>query len=149
MKNQIKKIILEVIPYVIFFIWFLFMTWIIKSSDENTSYTRKSSLSYLTKQDSIYIYMLHDSIDSKDIVYNQMRLETGNFTSEYYKKYHNMMGFGGIQPFKFKSDSECIYYIHKWQKMVPRAYNESYYDYLIRRRYAEDKEYINKLKQFN
>ena len=49
----------------------------------------------LTPSKDLYFILESLNVKHPDIVYAQAILETGNFTSEYYKKYHNMMGFGG------------------------------------------------------
>jgi hypothetical protein len=90
----------------------------------------------------------HHRVKHVDIVYNQARLESANFTSRGYKELNNPFGFtykGRLM--KFDSMNHSIAYLKSFQvrKMKP---NENYYDFLKRVRWATDKFYIQKLKQF-
>jgi hypothetical protein len=83
-----------------------------------------------------------------EIVYNQARLETGNFTSRGFKKLNNPLGFtlnGKLM--KFKTLSHSVIYLKDLQQRRMKK-NEHWYDFLIRVKWASDSEYIDKLKQF-
>lgn len=83
-----------------------------------------------------------------EIVYNQARLETGNFTSRGFKKLNNPLGFtlnGKLM--KFKTLSHSVIYLKDLQQRRMKK-NEHWYDFLIRIKWASDVKYIDKLKQF-
>ena len=83
-----------------------------------------------------------------EIVYNQARLETGNFTSRGFKELNNPLGFtlnGKLM--KFKTLSHSVTYLKDLQNRRMKK-NEHWYDFLIRVKWARDNSYIDKLKQF-
>lgn len=90
----------------------------------------------------------HHKIKHIEIVVNQARLETGNFTSRGFKELNNPFGFtlkGKLM--RFDSINHSIAFLKSFQerKMKP---NENYYIFLQRIGWATDKKYIQKLKQF-
>jgi flagellum-specific peptidoglycan hydrolase FlgJ len=100
-----------------------------------------------------YIYGC-DSIKSKDIVLKQSILETGWYKSYTCRKRHNLFGFryktwvteknpqGYII---FDTWEESIEYYKRWQG---RHYKGGdYYDFLVKRGYAESPTYVQKLKK--
>jgi hypothetical protein len=88
-------------------------------------------------------------VSNTDIVYAQAILETGNFTSKICKEYNNLFGL-------YDSKKKCYHKFDHWSESV-RAYkdyiqnkyngNQDYYDFLYQIGYAEDSEYIQKLKK--
>ena len=90
----------------------------------------------------------HHKIKHVEIVYNQARLETGNFTSRGYIQLNNPFGFtkrGKLM--KFDSINHSIAFLKSFQKRKMKP-NENYYSFLQRIGWATDKKYIQKLKQF-
>jgi hypothetical protein len=90
----------------------------------------------------------HHKVKYHEIVYNQARLETGNFTSRGYKELNNPLGFtlnGRLM--KFKSLNHSIAYLKDLQERRMKK-NEHWYDFLKRVKWASDDKYILKLKQF-
>lgn len=90
----------------------------------------------------------HHKIKFVDIVYNQARLESANFTSDGYKKYNNPFGFtlkGRLM--RFDSVNHSIVYLKSMQVRRMKK-NEHYYDFLRRIKWAMDRQYIQKLKSF-
>ncbi len=86
-----------------------------------------------------------NNIKFPEIVYAQARLETGNFTSNYFKKRNNLFGFRNRKGYMFfKSWKDCVKFYADWQNKYYGG--GDYYDFLILINYAEDKNYINKLK---
>lgn len=81
------------------------------------------------------------------IVLAQARLETGNFTSGRCKRDHNLFGIkhnGRYAKYRTWQDS-----IKDYKQRISSRYDGGcYYAFLKRIKYAEDKKYINKLKQF-
>lgn len=83
------------------------------------------------------------------IVFNQARHETGNFTAPRFIKYNALFGFqtSDTDIIKYKSWKESVIAYKAWQ-MKRLKTNENYYDFLVRVKYSEDPDYINKLKQY-
>jgi len=99
--------------------------------------------------DSLLIDYLRDiKIKEPIIVYNQSRLETGNFNSLYFRQDNNLWGFRNSKGYmRFKHWKHCCKFMQKWQKKYYKGGN--YYDFLIRIGYAEDPLYVQKLKKMN
>lgn len=82
-----------------------------------------------------------------EIVEAQARLETGNFTSNYFKNYHNLFGFRGKNGYiKYTTWIKSVEAYAKWQTKYYKNNNEDYFTFLKRINYAEDTNYIIKLK---
>jgi hypothetical protein len=94
-------------------------------------------------------FMMLIEIQYPEIVLAQAKLESGNFTSERFKKYNALFGFqtSDTNIIKYKSWKESVIHYKAWQMKRLKS-NENYYDFLIRIKYASDSNYINKLKQF-
>jgi hypothetical protein len=102
----------------------------------------------LSSHTSFKTMLKHHKVKYHEIVYNQARLETANFTSRGYKELNNPLGFtlnGRLM--KFKSLNHSIAYLKDLQCRRMKK-NEHWYDFLKRVRWATDKFYIQKLKQF-
>lgn len=94
-------------------------------------------------------------IQYKEIVLKQAILETGWFTSSIYKENKNAFGFFYKGEFKgFNSLEHCLKYYEDWQ--CKHYKGGDYYDFLECLyetpkgdciRYAEDEDYISKLKK--
>lgn len=86
-------------------------------------------------------------IPHANIVLAQARLESGNFTSRRCKVDHNLFGIkhnGRYAKYRTWQDS-----IKDYKQRISSRYDGGcYYAFLKRIKYAEDKKYINKLKQF-
>lgn len=82
----------------------------------------------------------------EDIVYNQARLETGNFKSRVFKKYNNLFGFVGKNGYiKYNSWRASVIDYKAWQYDYYRG--GDYYTFLKAIGYAEDSLYISKLRR--
>lgn len=81
------------------------------------------------------------------IVTAQAILESGNFKSELFKKYNNPFGLYNSKAkdyFKFEHWTDAVV---AYKNMIQNRYKEGdYYMFLERIRYAEDPNYINKVK---
>jgi len=88
-------------------------------------------------------------IQYPNIVMNQAKLETANFTSPRFIKYNALFGFqtSDTDVIKYKSWKESVIAYKAWQ-MKRLKDNEDYYKFLVRVKYAADTNYIKKLKQF-
>lgn len=87
-------------------------------------------------------------LEEKEIVVSQAILETGHFRSDNCIKNNNLFGLYNSKKkryYKFNHWTESVvFYRDKIQNR--RKPNEKYYDFLNRIGYAEDKEYISKVK---
>lgn len=88
-------------------------------------------------------------IKHPQIVLAQAKHETGNFTSPRFIKYHALFGFqtSDTNVIKYKSWKESVIAYKCWQMKRLRE-DEDYYKFLIRVRYANDSNYVKKLKQY-
>ena len=86
-------------------------------------------------------------IPHPNIVLAQARLESGNMKSAFYKRTNNLFGIkhnGRYAKYRTWQDS-----IKDYKQRISSRYDGGcYYAFLKRIKYAEDKKYINKLKQF-
>jgi len=116
----------------------------------NSNFTQINSYNKNLKfEDSLINFINLLEIKHPKIVYNQAKLETGNFISNKFKKYNALFGFqiSDTNIIKYKSWKESVIDYKAWQ-MKRLKNNENYYDFLVRIKYANDSNYINKLKQF-
>lgn len=119
------------------------------SNDLNDKDSKSEPYSSLVDT-SVYREIKRQGIHHADIVLAQAKLETGNFTSNVCLSYNNLFGL--------RKPDGSYYKFDKWQSSV-KAYKDwvqskyvppnDYYDFLEEIGYAEDKEYINKLKEFD
>jgi hypothetical protein len=87
----------------------------------------------LIKQDVLY----------HDIVLKQVKLETGHLK---YVKHNNLFGFRGNNGYlRFDTWQDAVTYKKAWQ--LRKYKGGDYYRFLIKVGYAEDSNYIRKLKQ--
>lgn len=91
----------------------------------------------------IEIHLKAAEIQHINIVLNQIRLETGNLK---FVKNNNLFGFRTDEYLKFGHWTEAIKYKKNWQDKYYKKGN--YYTFLKNLPYAEDSNYIIKLKQF-
>ena len=91
--------------------------------------------------------LVRQGVPHSKIVLAQARLETGNFTSGRCKRDNNLFGIkhnGRYAKYRTWQDS-----IKDYKQRISSRYDGGcYYAFLKRIKYAEDKKYINKLKQF-
>lgn len=94
------------------------------------------------------IELIKRNVQHWDIVYKQAILETGWFKSKVFKENNNLFGFWYKGKYlKFDSWQQSVQYYKEWQyrKYVKRGLN-NYYKFLKELPYAEDPNYIVKLK---
>lgn len=99
-------------------------------------------------QEGLMEALIYYKVDHPEIVYAQAVLETGWFTSNLCLNSHNLFGLYNSkksQYYKFNHWTESVV---AYVKFVQYKYNptENYYDFLTRIGYAEDKDYISKVK---
>ena len=95
----------------------------------------------------VYREIVSNNIYHPDIVLAQAKLETGNYKSKACTVYNNL--FGLRKPdgsyYKFNSWQESVKAYKDWVQNKYTPPND-YYDFLDSIRYAEDDNYINKLR---
>lgn len=89
--------------------------------------------------------LIKQNVPYHKIVLAQAKLETGNFKSKLCKTHNNIFGMRkGNKYRKYKNYTECV---ADYKRRISSKYTGGdYYDFINRLGYAEDKEYINKLK---
>ena len=108
----------------------------------------------------VYKQLVKIGVAYPDVVLAQAKIETGNFTSKIFRENNNM--FGMKLPYRRQTTAvgesrnhakytdwiQSIRDYKLWQdKMIHRAPTKRAYLAYLRRNYAEDKNYIKKIKQ--
>lgn len=120
-----------------------------------SDYYRRYELSKISEilsidnpKDGLHLALDYYNVQHSNIVYAQAILETGHFKSRVCKEYNNLFGL-------YDSKNKDYYKFEHWSESVKAyvdyiqyKYNsiDNYYDFLLNIGYAEDPEYINKLK---
>lgn len=113
-----------------------------KDSSKVTSYT----LPYHPNDSVLMLELKRQNIKHPNIVLAQAKLETGHYTSNVCKKNNNL--FGLMRGDKYHHFSHWKNSIEFYKKHIQSRYDGgNYYDFLNHIGYAEDKEYIKKLRQ--
>jgi uncharacterized FlgJ-related protein len=123
---------------------------------ENTIIEKEDSVSvqwrqnhFLLSEENLYNELVAQGVDFPEIVTAQALLETGHFKSYACLQQNNLFGLrdskGKYMSFPHWTDAVAAYkkYIQRYNHPVP----EDYYAYLQELGYAEDPQYIDKLKQ--
>ena len=97
----------------------------------------------------LYLALVHYNIRHPKIVLAQAKLESGNFTSNHYKKRNNFLGLYDSKRkeyYKFNHWTDCI---QGYKDMVEYKLRdgENYYNFLRRIKYASSENYIRQIKQ--
>lgn len=104
---------------------------------------------FLLSEENLYNELIAQGVDFPEIVTAQAILETGYFKSYACLQQNNLFGLrnnkGNYMSFPHWTDAVAAYkkYIQRYNHPVP----EDYYAYLQELGYAEDPQYIDKLKQ--
>ena len=104
---------------------------------------------FLLSEENLYNELVAQGVDFPEIVTAQAILETGHFKSYACLQQNNLFGLrdnkGKYMSFPHCTDAVAAYkkYIQRYNHPVP----EDYYAYLQELGYAEDPQYIDKLKQ--
>ena len=94
----------------------------------------------------LFDYIISKQIKHPEIVCKQALLETGNFTSNVFKKCNNLFGFRTKNGYLyFDNWKKSVDYYANWQKRRYKSGN--YYDFLNKVGYAEDSLYVHRLRQ--
>ena len=97
----------------------------------------------------LYLALVHYNVKHPKIVLAQAKLESGNFTSNHYKKRNNFLGLYDSKRkeyYKFNHWTDCIQGCKDMVEYKLRD-NENYYNFLRRIKYATSENYIRQIKQ--
>lgn len=98
--------------------------------------------------DDLMAVLEYYNVKHKNIVYAQAILETGHFRSKVCREYNNLFGL-------YNSSTKDYYKFNHWSESVVAYLNyiqyrykppDDYYQFLIKIGYAEDPQYVEKLK---
>ena len=148
-----QKVLTYILLYIIFgLVVYIYIDYSNKPCQLPHSEVRLIQPEFLTEELNDSILMLaceHYGIQEPKIVTAQAILETGWFRSKVFLEYNNPFGlYDSLNNdyYKFNHWTQAlIAYINKVE--YKRFEDEDYFDFLNRIGYAEDKEYISKLKQ--
>lgn len=161
MDNNIKSMHIKLRIHVVWFIIVLlavafFINVYSDNKKENTIIEKEDSVSvqwrqnhFLLSEENLYNELVAQGVDFPEIVTAQAVLETGHFKSYACLQQNNLFGLrdnkGTYMSFPHWTDAVAAYkkYVQRYNHPVP----EDYYAYLQELGYAEDPQYIDKLKQ--
>ena len=117
--------------------------------DNNYSYSYITTFENKTPEEGIDEALQYYNIEHPTIVKAQAILETARFTSDLCVKNNNLFGLYDSKNKRYYSYNHWWESIEAYKKLIQRKYDNSkyYYMFLEDIEYAEDKEYINKLKE--
>lgn len=121
----------------------------VKLLEENKLLEYQSIISDKTPEAGLWEALIYYDIENPEIVYAQAVLETGNFKSAICRQNNNLFGLYNSHTktyYKFKHWTESVEF---YKNYIQKKYNpkDDYYAYLQKMGYAEDPEYVNKLKK--
>ena len=161
MDNNMKSMYIRMKIHVVWFIIALLVVAFLinvysDNKKENTIVEKEDSVSvqwrqnhFLLSEENLYNELVAQGVDFPEIVTAQALLETGHFKSYACLQQNNLFGLrdnkGTYMSFPHWTDAVAAYkkYIQRYNHPVP----EDYYAYLQELGYAEDPQYIDKLKQ--
>ena len=117
--------------------------------NNNYSYSHITTFENKTPEEGIDEALQYYNIKHPTIVKAQAILETARFTSDLYIKNNNLFGLYDSKNKRYYSYNHWWESIIAYKKTIQKRYENSryYYMFLEDIEYAEDKEYINKLKE--
>jgi len=134
--------------------------WTTKTEKQQPKQIKQQTVIQQSLYDSIYNEILKLEIEHPEIVYSQVLHETDSLRSNLFKTNHNMFGMKCCGQRATTSNQVLngyAYYANWRESLIDYALlqmshyknltNEEYYERL-RLRYASDKKYVEKLKQF-
>ena len=137
----------------------VFLSLIVLSKTNQNNYEIITQVVSFSEQN-VYRQLIKLGIAYPDVVLAQAKIETGNFTSKIFRENNNM--FGMKLPYrrqttavgesrnhaKYTSWIQSIRDYKLWQdRMIHKAPTKSAYLAYLKRNYAQDKNYINKIKK--
>ena len=157
MKSMYIRMKIHVVWFIIALLVVDFFIYVYSDNKkENTIVEKEDSVSvqwrqnhFLLSEENLYNELVAQGVDFPEIVTAQALLETGHFKSYACLQQNNLFGLrdnkGKYMSFPHWTDAVAAYkkYIQRYNHPVP----EDYYAYLKELGYAEDPQYIDKLKQ--
>ena len=118
-------------------------------NNNNYSYSHIITFVNKTPEEGIDEALIYYGIEHPTIVKAQAILETAHFTSDLCIKNNNLFGLYDSKNKRYYSYNHWWESIIAYKKTIQKRYENSryYYMFLEDIEYAEDKEYINKLKE--
>ena len=118
-------------------------------NNKDYTYSYIPAFEYKTPEDGIDEALQYYNIEHPTIVKAQAILETARFTSDLCIKNNNLFGLYDSKNKRYYSYNHWWESIEAYKKLIQRKYDNSkyYYIFLEDIKYAEDKDYINKLKE--
>ena len=118
-------------------------------NNNNYSYSHVTAFKNKTPEEGIDESLQYYDIKHPIIVKAQAILETGGFTSNLCIKNNNLFGLYDSKNKRYYSYNHWWESIEAYKKLIQKKYNNSKYYYMFLKdiKYAEDKEYINKVKK--
>ena len=115
----------------------------------NNSYSHITTFENKTPEEGIDEALLYYNIEHPAIVKAQAILETARFTSDLCIKNNNLFGLYDSKNKRYYSYNHWWESIEAYKKLIQKKYDNSKYYYMFLKdiKYANDKEYINKLKE--
>ena len=97
----------------------------------------------------LYLALVHYEVKYPKAVLAQAKLESGNYTSKHCRTKNNFLGLYNSRKKEYFSFSHWTACIQGYKDMIEYKLRdeEDYYDFLLRIGYAEDPEYISKIKE--
>src|SRR5574344_1563380 len=117
--------------------------------NNNYSYSHITTFENKTPEEGIDEALLYYDIKHPTIVKAQAILETAHFSSDLCVKNNNLFGLYDSKNKRYYSYNHWWESIEAYKELIQRKYDNSkyYYIFLEDIKYAEDKDYINKLKE--
>lgn len=158
MKSSIKQVISNILLFIVFFVLSFILTaavmmfdyWVKSKRAPNTEeIVQPEFLTSNNPKEDLLTAMDYYGVQHPKIVYAQAILETGHFKSRVCKEYNNLFGL-------YNSHTKDFYKFNHWTESVVAYINyvqykysphDDYYQFLADIGYAEDPEYVNKLKR--
>lgn len=150
MKDTDKLLAFSLLCLLIFAIGTIYLENDFNNKENKVITTKQIDLTTLNEQNIIY-WIDYFELKEPDIVLAQIKLETGYLNSRVCLENGNLMGMmkNKTEYYKFSHWIESIVaYKYKIQSRYKPS-KETYYQFLRRIKYAEDFNYILKLKQIN
>ena len=121
----------------------------INNNNNNYSYSYITTFKNKTPEEGIDEALQYYNIEHPTIVKAQAILETAHFSSDLCVKNNNLFGLYDSKNKRYYSYNHWWESIIAYKKTIQKRYENSryYYMFLEDIEYAEDKEYINKLKE--
>lgn len=107
------------------------------------------SFMHMTAKEGLREALEYHGVHHEDIVYAQAILETGNFSSKGCLMHNNLFGLYDSKRARYHKFDHWSTSVVKYKEWIQRRYKppEDYYHFLQRIGYAEDPQYINKLRK--